>query len=109
MHSSRRTLEKAAHSNSPVLLSRRFDHAAAEAAFPVVQHRELTGRDGTLRFIESHIQGAVGAQRRMTGLVGLPIANLDLRLELRRGRLHQPVAWTGGQRTTDEQRVIMPL
>jgi hypothetical protein len=45
----------------------------------------------------------------VTGLVGLPIANLNLRIEFQRGRLHQPVTGAGGQRTTYEQWVIVSL
>ena len=45
----------------------------------------------------------------MAGLVGLAIANLDLRIEFQRAGLHQPVAGAGGQRTTYEQRVIVSL
>jgi len=81
-----------------------------QAAIAVVQHRELSGRDRARCGSSNRTSSAPSSlPSRMATLVGLPIANLDLRMELHGARLHQPVARTGGQRTTDEQRMIVSL
>ena len=83
--------------------------SAAQAAFAVVQHRKLSRCDRALRFGETNLERASLVDGRMAGLICLAIAHLDLRIEFGRAGLHQPVAGPRGQRTTYEQRVIVPL
>src|SRR6478735_5381065 len=88
---------------------RGLDHATAEAALTVIQNCELPRGHGALRLLETHVDRAAGAYRGATRLVGLAVAHLDLRGEFEARGLHQPVARTGGQCTTYEQRVIVAL
>src|SRR5262245_54883083 len=88
---------------------RAFDDAPAETAIAVVQDGELAGRHGTLRLIEANFERAAGAQGGVALLVRLPVAHLDLRVEFDATRLHQPVAGSRGQCTTDEQRMVVSL
>src|SRR5262245_21381436 len=89
--------------------SRALDDAAAEAALAVVEHGELPRSHRALRLLETHLERAVAPHGGKAALVRLPIAHLDVSIEIGGPRFHHPVARARQQRATREQGMIVPL